>query len=79
MAASTFNVKLAAQADLIRKPEFDAKLKSISNRVTVNKSKHLFVENEPKKLQKFDIAYFRGKNYFDGSDDTQNYLVFQPI
>ena len=30
-----------------------------------------------KKLEKFDAAYFRGKNYFDG-DGTQNYLVFQP-
>ena len=26
MAASTFNARLAAQKDLIRKPEFDAKL-----------------------------------------------------
>ena len=24
------------------------------------------------------MAYFRGKNYFDG-DVTQNYLVFQPV
>ena len=29
-----------------------------------------------KKLQKFDVAYFRGKNYFE-EDGTQNYLVFQ--
>ena len=40
--------------------------------------KHLLVENELKKLEKFDAAYFRGKNYFDG-DGTQNFLVFQPI
>ena len=79
MAASIFNARLAAQKNLIRKPEFDAKLKSISDRVTLNKSKHLLVENELKKLHKFDAVYFRGKNYFDGSDDTQNYLVFQPI
>ena len=79
MAASTFNARLAAQTDLIRKPEFDAKLKSISDRVTLNKSKHLLVETEIKKLEKCDAAYFRGKNYFDGSDDTQNYLVFQPM
>ena len=26
-----------------------------------------------------DASYFRGKNYFDGSDDIQNYLVFQPM
>ena len=36
MTASTFNARLAAQIDLIRKPEFDAKLKSISDRVTLN-------------------------------------------
>ena len=49
MAASTFNTRLAAQTDLIRKPEFDAKLKSISDRVTKNKTKYLLVENELKK------------------------------
>ena len=26
-----------------------------------------------------DASYFRGKNYFDGSDGTQNYSVFQPM
>ena len=38
----------------------------------------MLVETELKKLEKFDAAYFRGKNYFD-SDGTQNYLVFQPV
>ena len=79
MTASTFNARLTAQADLIRKPEFDGKLKSISDRVTLNKSKYFFVENELKKLEKFDAACFRGKNCFDGDDGTQNYLVFQPM
>ena len=31
MEASTFNARLAAQTDLIRKPEFDAKLKGLSD------------------------------------------------
>ena len=35
------------------------------------------IEIEVKKLQKFDAAYFRGKNYFDGNDGAQNSLVFQ--
>ena len=35
-------------------------------------------ENEFKKLHKFNVAYFRGKNYFE-DDGTENYLVFQPI
>ena len=41
------------QADLITKTEFDVKLQDISKRITSNKSKHLLVENELKKLQKF--------------------------
>ena len=31
-----------------------------------------------KKLESFDPAFFKGKNYFD-DDGTQNYLVFQPV
>ena len=76
IAASVFNARLAAQTDLIRKPEFDFKLKGISDRVTLNKSKYFLVENELNKLEKFDGAYYRGKNYFE-DDGTQNYLVFQ--
>ena len=78
MAADVFNARLAAQTDLIRKPEFDFKLKGISDRVTRNKTKRFLVENELKKLQKFDAAYFRGKSHFE-EDGTQNYLVFQLI
>ena len=36
----------------------------------------MLVENELKKLQKFDAAYFKGKSHF-GKDGTKNYLVFQ--
>ena len=38
----------------------------------------MLVENELKKLQKFDAASFRGKSHFE-EDGTQNYLVFQPM
>ena len=38
----------------------------------------MLVENELKKLQKFDAAYFRGKSHFE-EYGTQNYLIFQPI
>ena len=38
----------------------------------------MLVENEVKRLQKFDAAYFRGKSHFE-EDGTQNYLFFQPI
>ena len=43
-----------------------------------NKTKHLLVENELKKIQTFDSIYFRGKSHFE-EDGTQNYLVFQQI
>ena len=78
LAADVFHARLAAQTDLIRKPELDFKLKGISDRVTKNKTKHLLFENELKKLQKFDAAYFSSKSHFE-EDDTQNYLVFKPI
>ena len=64
MAASVFNAKLA-QANLLTKVNFDAKLSSYSRKITWNKSKHLLVENELKKLKKFDTSYFRGKSYFE--------------
>ena len=46
MAADVFKTRLAAQKDLIRKSDFDSKLKEISDRVTKNKTKRLLVENE---------------------------------
>ena len=58
-----FDWKLA-QANVITKRNFDAKI--------------IELENNIKKLQTFDSSYFRGKNYFD-EDGTQNYLVFLPI
>ena len=69
-ALSTVENKIPDVSSLVKKTDFDTKLKKISDRVASNKSKHL--------LEKFDAAYFRGKNYFEG-DGTQNYLVFQPM
>ena len=77
LAASVFNARLA-QANLITKTEFDAKLSSFNRKISANKSKHLLIENEFKKLKTFDSIYYRGKSHFE-EDDTQNYLVFQPI
>ena len=73
LAADVFNARLA-QANLITKTDFDAKL---SRKLTVNKSKHLHVESELKKLKTFDWSYFRGKSHFE-EDGTQNSLVYQP-
>ena len=77
LAADVFNARLA-QANLITKTDFDAKLSSLNRKITSNKSKHLLVENELKKLKTFDSSYFRGKSHFE-ENGAQNYLVFQPI
>ena len=79
MAASVFYARLA-QANLIAKTDFDAKLSSLNRKITSNKSKHLLVKNELKniKLKTFDSSYFIGKSHFE-EDGAQNYLVFQPM
>ena len=77
LTASVFNARLA-QANLITKTDFDAKLSSLNRKITSNKSKHLLVENELKKLKTFDSSYFRGKSHFE-EYGTYNYLLFQPI
>ena len=60
------------------KTGFDDKLKNPNKKIKSNKTKHLLVENELIKLQKFDESCFRGKIYF-GDDGTKHYLVFQPM
>ena len=67
--------KISNYTNLVKKTDLDTKLKKISDRVTKNKSKHLLVENDIKKLKEFDLSYFRGENYF--GDNNINYLVFE--
>ena len=76
-AASIFNARLAL-ANLIKKTDFDAKLSSFNRKITSNKSAHLLVESELKKLKTLESSHFIGKRYFE-EDGTQNYLAFQPI
>ena len=75
--SDVFNARLA-QANLIAQIYFDAKLSNLNRKITASKSKHLFAENELKKLQTFDVSYFIGKIHFE-EDGTQNCLVFQPM
>ena len=77
LAADVFNARLA-QGNFITKTVFDTKLLSLNRKSTENKSKHLLVENELKKLKNFCSSYFIGKSHFD-EDGSQNYSVFQPI
>ena len=60
MAADVFNARLA-QANLVTKTDFDAKLSSLNRKITSNKSKHLLVENELKKLKTFDSSILEVK------------------
>ena len=55
VAADVFNAKLV-QANLMTNVDFDAKLSSLNRKITVNKTKHLLVENEFKKLKTFDLS-----------------------
>ena len=75
LAVSIFNVRLA-QANLVTKTDFDAKPSSLNRKITANKTKHLLVENDLKKLKTCDSSYFIGKSHFE-EDGTQNYLLFQ--
>ena len=75
LAADVFNARLA-QANLITKTDFDTSC--LNRKIMGNKTKHLHVENEFKKLKTLDSSYFRGKSHFE-EDDTPNYLVLQPI
>ena len=77
LTTENFKARLA-EADLVTKTDFDTKLQDISKKITSNKIKHLLVEHELKKLETFDLSYFRGKCHFE-EDATQNYLVFQPM
>ena len=55
LAARVFNARLA-QADLITKTYFDGRLQSLNKKINSNKTKHLLVETELKKLEKIDAA-----------------------
>ena len=77
LAFDVFNAKIA-QANLITKTDFDAKLSGFNRKITKNKTDHLLVQNELNQLKTFDSSYLLGENYFENYG-TQNYLVFQPI
>ena len=61
MAADVSKARLAAQTDLIRKPDFDSKLKGISDRVTKNKTKYFLVENELKNYKNLMLLILEAK------------------
>ena len=70
LAANVFNARLA-QANLITKIDFHAKLSSLNRKITANKTKHFLNDN--------DLSYYRDKQYFDEGSGKQNHFVFLPI
>ena len=52
LAANVFNARLA-EANLITKTDFDAKLSSLNRKTTANKTKDFLNDN--------DLSYYRGK------------------
>ena len=75
--AIVLNMKLA-QANLVRKTDFDNKLADLNRKIVSNKTRDIAIRKELKKLNTYDLSYFRGKSYFD-EDGTQNWFVFQPV
>ena len=63
LTAKNFAARLA-QGNLVTKTNFEAKPSNLNKKVTLNKTKHLLVENELKKLKSFDLGYFIGKSRF---------------
>ena len=57
LAAVVFKARLA-QANLITKTDFDAKLSKINRKIMENKINNLLVENELNKLKAFDFKIF---------------------
>ena len=51
LTAKHFSAKLK-QVNLVTKTDFDDKLKNLNQKINSNKTKHLLVENELKKLQR---------------------------
>ena len=76
LTTRVFNARLE-QANVITKAGFDSELSRLNRKITSNKSKHLLIKNELKKLTTFDSSYFIGKHHF--KDDIHSYLVFQSM
>ena len=79
-AARLAQANVATKSDIVNfvdKTDFDDKLKNLNKKVASNKTKHLLVENELKKLQPFDSSLFIGQSHFN-NDGLQLFLIFQP-
>ena len=77
LTAEDFAAQLP-QVNLVAKTDFDDKLINLNKKITSNKTTHLIVQNQFKKLETFYAIYFCDKSHFEDYG-TQNYLLFQLI
>ena len=80
-AARLAQAKLATKMifyALVKKTDFDDKLKNLNKKITPNKTKHVLAENKFKKLQTFVSGLFIGQSYFL-NNGAKLYLIFQTV
>ena len=80
-ASRVAQANLASKNDIatfVKKTDFGDKLKNLNKKITPNKTKHLLVENEFKKLQTFDSSLFISQSYFN-NDGIKLYLILQRL
>ena len=92
VAARLAQAKLATKSDnanFVKKTDFDNKLKkyyNINEKITLNKSKHLLVENKLNELQeKVKLLstkshnFLLGRTYFTSDNSQQTFFGFDPM
>ena len=80
-ASRVAQANLASKNDIatfVKKTDFGDKLKNLNKKITPNKTKHLLVENEFKKLETFDSSLFISQSYFN-NDGIKLYLILQRL
>ena len=77
LRAENFVARLALK-NLATITDFDNRPSHLNTKITSNKTKHLIVEKQLKKLETFDSIYFWSESHFI-DDGKQNWLVFQSI
>ena len=53
---------------MVKKTDFDDKLKNLNEVITSNKTKHKLVETQLKKSETFDSSIFIGLSYFNNDE-----------
>ena len=64
---------------LLKKTDFDDKLKDLNKEVTLNNNKKKHVTNKVAQISEKVYYFLLGRMYFTGNDGYQNFLVFAPL